>query len=55
MKDFLVYFNKECARIGEREKMIWNLEAVPFEGGSPKAAKANKILFGDENGDYIID
>ena len=55
MKDFLVYFNSECARIGEREKMIWNLEAVPFEGGSPKAAKANKILFGDENGDYTID
>ena len=55
MKDFLVYFNQECARIGEREKMIWNLEAVPFEGGSPKAAKANKILFADENGDYVID
>lgn len=55
MKDFLVYFNKECQRIAEREKMIWNLEAVPFEGGSPKAAKANKILFADENGDYVID
>ena len=55
MKDFLVYFNKECTRIGEREKMIWNIEAVPFEGGSPKAAKANKILFGDENGDYVIE
>ena len=55
MKDFLVYFNKECQRIAEKEKMIWNLEAVPFEGGSPKAAKANKILFADENGDYVID
>lgn len=55
MKDFLVYFNQECARIAEREKMIWNIEAVPFEGGSPKAAKANKILFADENGDYVID
>lgn len=55
MKDFLVYFNSECKRIGEREKMIWNIEAVPFEGGSPKAAKANKILFADENGDYVID
>lgn len=55
MKDFLVYFNKECMRVGQREKMIWNLEAVPFEGGSPKAAKANKVLFADENGDYIID
>lgn len=55
MKDFLVYFNKECMRVGQREKMIWNLEAVPFEGGSPKAAKANKVLFADENGDYVID
>ena len=55
MKDFLVYFNRECARIGEREKMIWNIEAVPFEGGSPKAAKANKLLFADENGYYVID
>lgn len=55
MKDFLVYFNQECMRVGEREKMIWNLEAVPFEGGSPKAAAANKIIFGDENGDYVID
>ena len=55
MKDFLVYFNQECARIGEREKMIWNIEAVPFEGGSPKAAKANKLLFADENGYYVID
>lgn len=55
MKDFLVYFNAECKRIGEREKMIWNIEAVPFEGGSPKAAKANKYIFANEEGFYITE
>lgn len=55
MKDFLIYFNEECKRIGEREKMIWNIEAVPFEGGAPKAAKANKYIFADEDGFYTTE
>ena len=55
MKDFLVYFNSECARMGEQEKMIWNIEAIPGEGMAPKLAKINKILFADKDGNYTID
>lgn len=55
MKDFLVYFNSECARMGEQEKMIWNIEAIPGEGMAPKLAKVNKIIFADEEGNYTID
>ena len=52
MKDFLVYFNNECKRVAESYKMIWNIEAIPAEGMAPKLAKADKIIFGDENGCY---
>jgi len=55
MKDFLVYFNNECKRLAEQEKMIWNIEAIPAEGMAPKLAKANKILFADEDGNYCIE
>ena len=55
MKDFLVYFNGECKRMADTEKMIWNIEAIPAEGMAPKLAKANKIIFADENGDYCIE
>lgn len=55
MKDFLIYFNNECKRLAESEKMIWNIEAIPAEGMAPKLAEANKIIFADENGDYLID
>ena len=55
MKDFLVYFNSECKRMADIEKMIWNIEAIPAEGMAPKLAKANKIIFADENGDYCIE
>ena len=52
MKDFLVYFNNECKRIAAEMKMIWNIEAIPAEGMAPKLAKADKIIFGDEEGNY---
>ena len=55
MKDFLVYFNNECKRMAESEKMIWNIEAIPAEGMAPKLAEANKVIFADENGDYIVE
>ena len=55
MKDFLVYFNSECARIGEEMKMIWNIEAIPGEGMAPKLAAVNKIIFADSEGNYIVD
>lgn len=52
MKDFLVYFNDECKRIAGEMKMIWNIEAIPAEGMAPKLAKADAIIFGDEDGNY---
>ena len=52
MKDFLVYFNTECKRISNENKMIWNIEAIPAEGMAPKLAKANKVIFADEDGNY---
>ena len=52
MKDFLVYFNNECKRVAEEYKMIWNIEAIPAEGMAPKLAKADKIVFGDDNECY---
>ena len=52
MKDFLVYFNDECKRIAGEMKMIWNIEAIPAEGMAPKLAKADKIIFADEDGNY---
>ena len=52
MKDFLVYFNDECKRIAGEMKMIWNIEAIPTEGMAPKLAKADAIIFGDEDGNY---
>lgn len=55
MKDFLVYFNTECKRISDEYKMIWNIEAIPAEGMAPKLAKADKIIFADENGNYNYD
>ena len=55
IKDFLVYFNNECKRMAESEKMIWNIEAIPAEGMAPKLAEANKVIFADENGDYIVE
>ena len=55
MKDFLVYFNNECKRMAESEKMIWNIEAIPAEGMATKLAEANKVIFADENGDYIVE
>lgn len=52
MKDFLIYFNKECKRISEEYKMIWNIEAIPAEGMAPKLAKADKIIFANDDGNY---
>ena len=52
MKDFMHYFSEECKRISAENKMIWNLEAIPGEGMAPKLAKANKIIFADEDGNY---
>ena len=52
MKDFMEYFSEECKRISAENNMIWNLEAIPGEGMAPKLAKANKIIFADEDGNY---
>ena len=52
MKDFLVYFNDECKKIADIENIIFNIEAIPAEGMSPKLAKADKIIFADEEGNY---
>lgn len=54
MKDFLVYFNEESKRVAKEENIVMNLEAIPAEGMAPKLAKVDKILFADENGNYII-
>lgn len=53
MKDFLVYFNKECKRVANEYKMIWNLEAIPAEGMAPKLAKADMIIFGNDENKYM--
>ncbi|MBO7043102.1 hypothetical protein J6W34_00825 [bacterium] len=55
MKDFLVYFNDECQRVANKENIIFNIEAIPAEGMSPKLAKADKIIFADEEGNYNFD
>ena len=52
MKDFLVYFNDECQKVANKENIIFNIEAIPAEGMSPKLAKADKIIFADEEGNY---
>ena len=52
MKDFMHYFSEECKRISSENNMIWNLEAIPGEGMAPKLAKANKIIFADDEGNY---
>lgn len=52
MKDFLVYFNDECQKVANEENIIFNIEAIPAEGMSPKLAKADKIIFADEEGYY---
>lgn len=46
MKDFLVYFNAECKRVADEENIIFNIEAIPGEGMSPKLAKSDEILVG---------
>ena len=53
MKDFLVYFNNECKRVANEYKMIWNLEAIPAEGMAPKLAKADMIIFSNEDNKYM--
>lgn len=55
MKDFLVYFNDECQKVANKENIIFNIEAIPAEGMSPKLAKADKIIFADEEGNYNFD
>ena len=55
MKDFLVYFNDECKKVADVENIIFNIEAIPAEGMSPKLAKADKIIFADEEGNYNFD
>ena len=55
MRDFLVFFNDECAKIANQENIIFNIEAIPAEGASPKLAKADKLIFADENGDYLYE
>ena len=55
MKDFLVFFNDECQKVATQENIIFNIEAIPAEGASPKLAKVDKLLFADENGDYVYD
>lgn len=52
MKDFIGFFNEECHRISDEKNMIWNIEAIPGEGMAPKLAKANQIIFADEDGNY---
>lgn len=52
MKDFLVFFNDECKKVADKENIIWNIEAIPAEGASPKLAKVDKLLFADESGNY---
>ena len=34
---------------------VFNIEAIPAEGMAPKLAKVDKILFADEDGNYICD
>lgn len=53
MKDFLVHFNNECKRVANEYKMIWNLEAIPAEGMAPKLAKADMIIFGNDENKYM--
>ena len=55
MKDFLVFFNDECQKIANQENIIFNIEAIPAEGAAPKLAKADKLIFADENGDYLYE
>lgn len=55
MKDFLVFFNDECQKIANKENIIFNIEAIPAEGAAPKIAKADKLIFADENGDYLYE
>jgi ribonucleoside-triphosphate reductase len=55
MKDFLVFFNDECGKVANQENIIFNIEAIPAEGAAPKIAKADKLIFADENGDYLYE
>lgn len=55
MKDFLVFFNDECQKIANQENIIFNIEAIPAEGAAPKIAKVDKILFADEDGNYLYE
>ena len=55
MKDFLVFFNDECRKSADKENIVFNIEAIPSEGSSPKLAKIDKLLFADEDGNYICE
>ena len=55
MKDFLIFFNEECKKVADQENIIFNIEAIPAEGAAPKIAKADKLIFADENGDYLYE
>lgn len=55
MKDFLVFFNDECQKVANQENIIFNIEAIPAEGMAPKLAKVDKILFADEDGNYVCE
>lgn len=46
MKDFLIFFNEECKKIANQENLIFNIEAIPAEGASPKLAKSDRLLVG---------
>ena len=46
MKDFLIYFNKECKRVADQENIVFNIEAIPSEGSAPKLAKADNLICG---------
>lgn len=55
MKDFMHFFSEKCKEIAQKENIVHNVEAVPFESGAYKVAGIDKLLFGNEKGEYEIE
>ena len=55
MKDFMRFFSDKCKEIAQKENIIHNVEAVPFESGAYKVAAIDKLLFANEKGEYEIE
>lgn len=55
MKDFMAFFSEKCKEVAQKEKIVHNVEAVPFESGAYKVAGIDKLLFANEKGEYEIE